>query len=219
MHRIIEGQNLTFANIADGLVVKSMAGYPVTFYKHPNFTIDGIEVLNQDITFTNAVEHKLAHVPQTLVPWMYRTDYDVLLEVNEQRGGDLSDFIKLLNSSNLTEQLTMEVVDKPITLFVPTNEALSTIVTDNILDSNSRIHQLLLNHFVVGNFVMNSWLRLPSGMAINNTKLQLTTQAGNVLSVLVGDKNVTINGNVHIIQKDVLSYTGVLHIVDLPLAT
>ena len=136
-----------------------------------------------------------------------------------QQGGDLSDFIKLLNSSNLTEQLITAVVDKPITLFVPTNKALSTLVADNILDLNSMTHQLLLNHLVVGNFVVNSWLRMPTEKKINNTKTNLTTQARNVLCVLVGDNNVTINGNIHIIQKDVLSFTGVLHIIDLPLTT
>ena len=219
MHRIIEGKLLTSANITDGLVVQSMAGYPVTFFKQPNFTIDGIEVLKRDITFTNAVEQELAHVPYSLVPWMYRTDYDILLEVNEQRGGDLSDFIALLNSSNLTEQLTMEVSDQPITVFVPTNEALSTIVTGDTLDTDSWTHQLLLNHLVVGNFVTTSWLRNPTGKNISDTELQLTTQAGNVLDVLVGDKNVTINGTIRIIQKDVLSFTGVLHIIDLPLVT
>ena len=150
---------------------------------------------------------------------MYRTDYDILLEVNEQRGGDLSDFIALLNSSNLTEQLTMEVSDQPITVFVPTNEALSTIVTGDTLDTDSWTHQLLLNHLVVGNFVTTSWLRNPTGKNISDTELQLTTQAGNVLDVLVGDKNVTINGTIRIIQKDVLSFTGVLHIIDLPLVT
>jgi uncharacterized surface protein with fasciclin (FAS1) repeats len=219
MHRIIEGQVLTYADITDGLVVQSMAGYPVTFFKQPNFTIDGTEVLKRDITYTNAVEQELVHVPHSLVPWMYRTDYDVLLEVNEQRGGDLTDFIALLNSSNLTELLTMAVGDRPITVFIPTNEALSTIVTGDTLDTDSRTYQLLLNHLVVGNFVINSWLRIPTGKRISDTELQLTTQAGNVLNVLVGDKDVTINGNIRIIQKDVLSFTGVLHIIDLPLVT
>ena len=210
---------MTYADITDGLVVQSMAGYPVTFFKQPNFTIDGMEVLKRDITYTNAVEQELAHVPNSLVPWMYRTDFDVLLEVNAQRGGDLSEFIALLKSSNLTEQMKMEVGDRPITVFVPTNDALSTIVTSDTFDAASSAHQLLLNHLVVGNFVTNSWLRIPTGNKISDTKLQLTTQAGNTLDVLVGDENVTINDSVRIIQKDVLSFTGVLHIIDSPLVT
>ena len=60
-------------------MVKSMAGYPVTFFKEPNFTINGMEVLKCDITYTIAVEHELAHVPHPLVPWKYRTDFDVIL--------------------------------------------------------------------------------------------------------------------------------------------
>ena len=156
LNRIIEGQALTYSDIQDGLVVNSVAGYPMKFLKHPNFTINGDVVLIGDICYTNGIVHLLAHVPDPLAPWMYKTIYDILLEVNNQQDGNLSDFIALLNSSELKKRLMLDDSSRPITLFVPTNEAMSTIVvqgSDMIANVSSPSYQLLLNHVVQGNFV------------------------------------------------------------------
>ena len=93
LNMIIEGQILAYTDIQDGLVVNTMAGYPMKFLKYPNFTINGNVVLIGDIRCTNGIVQNVDTVPDPLVPWMYKTNYDVLLEVNSQQDGNLSDFI------------------------------------------------------------------------------------------------------------------------------
>ena len=218
---IIEGQILAYTDIQDGLVVNTMAGYPMKFLKYPNFTINGNVVLIGDIRCTNGIVQNVDTVPDPLVPWMYKTNYDVLLEVNSQQDGNLSDFIALVNASELKERLMLEDSSRPITLFVPTNEAMSTIVVqgnDMIANVSSPSYQLLLNHVVQGNFVRRDWLIIPTGTKVNETELHLTTDAGNILEVvLMADEMVRINGVVNIIKEDVFSFYGVLQIIDLPL--
>ena len=218
---IIEGQILAYTDIQDGLVVNTMAGYPMKFLKYPNFTINGNVVLIGDIRCTNGIAQIVDSVPDPLVPWMYKTIYEVLLEVNNQQGGNLSDFIALVNASELKERLMLEDSSRPITLFVPTNEAMSTIVvqgSDMIANVSSPSYQLLLNHVVQGNFVRRDWFRIPTGTKVNETELHLTTEAGNILEVvLMADEMARINGVVNIIKEDVFSFYGVLHIIDLPL--
>ena len=212
---------MAYSNITDGLIVYTMAGYPVEFFKYPNFTINGDVVEVGDIHYTNGIAHNLAHVPDPLVPWLYKSNYDVLLEVNMQQNGNLSHFIALINASALKDRLMMEDSTKPITLFVPTNEAMATIVvddSDNISNVSSSSYQLLLNHVVQGNFVIRDWLRIPTGKKVSETELQLTTDAGNVLEVvLIAGERVRINGMVNIMKEDVFSFYGVLQIIDLPL--
>ena len=158
------------------------------FFKHPNFTINADVVKAGDIRCTNGIIHDVESVPDPLVPWMYKSNYDVLLEVNIQQNGNLSDFIALVNASALKDRLMLEDSSKPITLFVPTNDAMSTIVlddSDNISNVSSSSYQLLLNHIVQGNFVIRDWLRIPTGNKISKTELELTTDAGNVLEVVM----------------------------------
>lgn len=218
---IIEGQALTYANITDGLVVKTMAGYPMKFIKKPNFTINENVVIFGDTHYTNGVSHHLATVPDPLIPWMKKTNYDILLEVNEQRNGDLSTFIALVNMSDLKNILMLDDDSKPITVFVPTNEALSTIVVnvdDLIRNTSSYSYQLLWNHFVEGNFVINMWWRTPTGTNFTKTEHQLTTKVGNILDIeVIGDNSTHVNSVVSVIQQDVFSFYGILQIIDLPL--
>ena len=93
LNRIIKGQALSYSNITDGLIVNTMAGYPMTFLKYPNFTINGDVVKAGDICCTNGIVHLLENVPDPHVPWMYKNNYDILLEVNIQQNGNLSHFI------------------------------------------------------------------------------------------------------------------------------
>ena len=200
-----------------------MAGYPVEFFKHPNFTINADVVKAGDIRCTNGIIHDVESVPDPLVPWMYKSNYDILLEVNIQQNGNLSDFIAQVNASALKDRLMMEDDNTPITLFVPTNDAMSTIVpddSDNISNVSSSSYQLLLNHVVQGNFVIRDWLRIPTGKKVSETELELTTDAGNVLKVVVvAGERVRINGVVNVMKADVFSFYGVLQIIDLPLIT
>ena len=195
----------------------------MTFLKYPNFTINGDVVKAGDICCTNGIVHLLEKVPDPLVPWMYKSNYDILLEVNIQQNGNLSDFIAQVNASALKDRLMMEDDNTPITLFVPTNDAMSTIVpddSDNISNVSSSSYQLLLNHVVQGNFVIRDWLRIPTGKKVSETELELTTDAGNVLKVVVvAGERVRINGVVNVMKADVFSFYGVLQIIDLPLIT
>lgn len=223
LNRIIEGQVLAYPDITDGLVVNTMAGYPMQFFKYPNFTINGDVVEFGDTYYTNGVVHNLAQVPDPLVPWLYKTNYEILLEVNNQRNGDLSEFIALVNASQLKDRLMMDDYSKPITLFVPTNDAMSTIMIEEdhmITNVSSLSYTQLLNHVVEGNFVIRDWLRVPTGTMVSDTELHLKSEAGNVLQVeMIRDERVKINGIVNVIKKDVFSYFGVLQIIDLPLFT
>ena len=221
LNRIIEGQALTYANITDGLVVNTMAGYPVEFFKEPNFTINGYVVNSGNNLYTNGISHHLESVPDLLVPWMYKTNYEILLQVNEQRDGDLSNFIALVNASDLKDMLMMDDDSKPMTVFIPTNEALSTVVvnSDDLINNTSSFsYQLLWNHVVDGNFVISTFWRIATGKNFNKTEHQVTTNVGNILDIeVIGDESTHVNGVVSVIQQDVFSFYGVLQIIDLPL--
>jgi uncharacterized surface protein with fasciclin (FAS1) repeats len=53
----------------------------------------------------------------------------------------------------------------------------------------------------------------PYGTKVSETELRLETQAGQVLNLTIHDV-VTINEDVTIIQADLFSQQGVLHIID-----
>ena len=59
---------MAYTDIQDGLVVNTMAGYPMKFLKYPNFTINGNVVLIGDICCTNGIAQIVDSVPDPLVP-------------------------------------------------------------------------------------------------------------------------------------------------------
>jgi hypothetical protein len=222
--RIIERQVLTSKDFTDGLIVKSMAGYPIEFHEvdGANLTADGAPFGTMDTRYLNGVVHNMASVPVPFVPWFDKTNYDILLEANARRNGDLSDFLRIVDSSDVVRARLQDENGQPITLFVPTNEALSRLIsTENIFDTSateSSARLLLLNYMVDGNFVTNAWWRTPTGVKVSETELLLSTESGKEVTVEFHDNgDIILDGSVKIIEKDLFSYYGVLQIIDAPL--
>lgn len=214
---IVEGPSLAVEDLYDGMILMSMSGYPLVIQLDPlRVNNVSISVVYRNYFYKNGVAHYLLQYPIPVVPYLGKSSFDVLVRTNEMRGGDLSDFIALIESSaDFKFQLQLREGDNTaITLFVPTNGALSTLDPSLLVDPN--LQNLLLNHVVSGNFVRRRWWVIPTGTKVSNTELLLETQGGQVLNVTIHD-DVTINGDVRIIEEDIFSEQGVIHVIDKPL--
>jgi uncharacterized surface protein with fasciclin (FAS1) repeats len=163
--------------------------------------------------------HTSYQFPKPLVPWLGKSVYDVLVETNQERNLDLSTFIAMIDRyPDLKGQLQKDRALEGLTLFVPTNNAMTTVYSDLAVadDPTFLLQDFLLNHLVSGNFVRRCWQIIPTGTYISDTELSLETQAGQILSLEINDV-VIINGDVTIIQEDVLSLEGVIQVIDKPL--
>ncbi len=153
-----------------------------------NITVSTTE---RNMRYKNGVIHNLLSFPDPLAPWIGKSSFDVLLETNDKRNGDLTDFIALIDAlpelKNLLE--LKEGNDNAITLFVPNNDALAllspifTVLGHQGFNSTLQ-HLLLLNHFVSGNFATTSWWTIPTGTKVNNAE-RLDSLAGNELLVTI----------------------------------
>jgi uncharacterized surface protein with fasciclin (FAS1) repeats len=75
-----------------------------------------------------------------------------------------------------------------------------------------------LNHFLAFNFVRKVWQRFPIGTKVSDTELRVLTLAGRVVDLVIDPgKSVIINGQSRIIEEDIFSLQGVIHIIDKPL--
>lgn len=224
---LVEGQVLTVEDMHDGMILTSVSGYPLTIHLDPlrlnNATLSTI----QQEFCRNGVIHRLTHYTYPLMPWLEKSTYDVLLETNRLRKGDLSNFIALLNAST---EWKIQLEQGPegncgTTLFVPTNEALGgTLALGTFLaNASSAIttQRFLEHHFVNGiNFAVRSWWKtVPTANQVSANELRLETQAGGPMLKLQIDSDdvVTINGIATIVQPDLFSRYGVMHVIDVPL--
>lgn len=213
---LVEG-TVFFEDMYDGMVLQSVAGYPLLIQLNPlrvnNNTVIPTEV---NLFYKNGVVHTTYEFPRPLVSWLTKTVYDVLLETNQARNDDLSTFIALIDSSpDLKGQLQQERGLVGLTIFVPTNDGMAT-VDPNVMADPTLLQNFLLNHFAAGNFVRRCWWTMPTGTRVSDTELTLETQAEQILSLEINDV-VVINGNVTIIQEDVLSIEGVVQVINKPL--
>ncbi len=221
----IEGHALTSDDMYDGMVLTSMAGYPILIHLDP-FRMNNVTVSTKErnLRYKNGIIHRLVQYPKPLVPWMKKTIIEVLQETNERRNGDISSFIALIDvlpDMTIQFQATEGNYDAT-TLFVPTNDALASwdprlaaeVQSQQAL--NSTLRQFLKSHMVSGNFAINCWWNISTGTKVSDKELKLETNAGHELLVEINDV-VTINGDVNIIQGDIFAEQGVIHVIDKPL--
>ena len=93
--------------------------------------------------FGNGFLHNLDVFPSCFIKWLGKSSYDILLETNENQNGDLSDFVTLVEASGLKELL--QIGPGPVTLFVPTNNALATLDSqilefEGMIDTTSALY-------------------------------------------------------------------------------
>ena len=135
MRNLAVGQVLDLGHIDNGMVVTSMAGYPLTLQLNP-FRMNNINIslTSYNMYYKNGVVHTLLEYPRPLAPWVGKTMYDVLLETNSKRNGDLSDFIAIIDALPEIVVLMQDNSVTATTLFVPTNEAIAVLL---LLSCNS----------------------------------------------------------------------------------
>jgi Fasciclin domain len=204
----------------DGMVLSSMASYPLEIQQNP-FRVNNVTILLSDLHFKNGVVHNALNYPHPLVSWIGKSMLDILLEINDLRKGDLSVFIGLIEMmSDLKLELKGgENVMKGITLFVPTNAAIAlshlnlTKQEGQPSELDLMIQELILNHVVTGNFARSCWWATTTGTVISHSKLQLKSQAGQLLNLTITDF-VIINEVVNITHEDIFSEDGIIQIID-----
>ena len=210
-------------HIQDNMVVTSMAGYPMTLQQNPfrfnNITISSTQ---RNHIYKNGVIHYALEYPKPLAPWIGKTLYNVLLETNDKRNSDLSDFIAIVDTLPAILLLLQDTSSSTATtLFVPTNDAIAlsnlTWMTQQDLGKNTTtimIQQLVQNHIVSGNFVRSCWWTIPTGTMMSDKELRLKSVAEQSLDLMINDDGVTINGNVRIVEEDIFSEYGIVQIID-----
>lgn len=220
----MEGEVVAIDDMYEGMVLTSMSGYPIKIQCNPlranNISIL-ISTLHSNQFFSNAVMHTVEQYADPPMPWLGKSIFDVLLETNEKRHGDLSDMIDLIQASpdEIKNLLDLRVGDtSAINLFAPTNAAMATMnLTAALIRDDTTLSTFLESHLVSDNFARRFWRYMPISAEATDSSLKMTTRAGRVLDVKINDATVTINGNVRIVQGDIFCEQGILHIIDNPL--
>jgi uncharacterized surface protein with fasciclin (FAS1) repeats len=197
----------------NGMILKSISGYPLVIQLDPiRVNNVSLKMEERDGIYQNGISYSLSEYFSPIVPWIVKSIMDVLLETNEQRNQDLSAFIAMINTLPDIKALVLEEERLGKTLFVPTNQALSN-VNLSLIANASMVMQFLRNHIASGNFVKRCWESIPTGTKVNDTELILDSKAGYELHLKIEDV-VTINGGSTIIQEDIFSKGGVIHVID-----
>ena len=219
----VEGKVVPIEDLYNGLVLTSISGYPIEIQLNPlrvnNVSID-VTISNQ--FFKNGVVHLQFQYPNPLMPWIGKSLFDVLIETNEKRDGDLSVIIDLIQASPevVKNLLALRAGDtSALTLFAPTNAAMAKVNLTAISLDETTLFTFFEHHLVSGNFARRFWRHMPISVETSSDSgLAMTTLAGQVLDVAIDDTTVTINGNVTIVQGDVFCEQGIMHVLDNPLA-
>jgi len=220
----VMGHAWVMTDLYSGLVLTSMAGYPLEIQLDP-FRVNNNSMSSssteQNIILKNGVIHNSMEFPMPLVPWINQSTWEILLETNDQRQGDLSIFIDFVNRTQSILSMFQNDYDNGITVFVPNNTAFSVWMDDSnyhATTNNSTFVEILLSkHISPCNFARNCWrtMDIVCGKKISSTELKLTSNFGNAFNLTIhNDLDVIINEEARIVQEDIFSVYGILHVID-----
>jgi len=204
----IEGIVLSADDLFNGLVLTSMARYPLEFNLNPT-RVNDVTIVESTQYYRNGVMIFISGFPRPYIPWVEKSLYEILIEANIRRGGDLSTFISIVNNTVDFKKELQAHGTGATTLFAPTNENLST--------SMGNLTIFLNNHIAVGNVATRAWKTIPTGTILNDTHLSLETFGGTTLVLAMTQPNITINSDATIIESDLFSEFGIVHIIDKPI--
>lgn len=158
-------------------------------------TINGAFLIGTDISLANGLVHKID---------------DVILNPNINIGeyvashdSDFQDLFAMLVLGRLFAPLE---TGGPYTVFAPNDDAFELIRNDlpSLISDRSRLSDILSSHVVADTY----WsVGLTDGMV-------LTTINGDNLVISIKDNNVRVNGTALVLQADVKTNNGVIHVID-----
>ena len=190
-------------------------------------TFRGVPLYNdaKDIRLVNGVVHAIS---QILLPtWFNKSLVEIVQQVNEELGGDLSVFLQLLNAtspSNVWLVALESYEGGPQTLVVPTNEAwlrlfplsaIERMASTGTNESVADLGSLMQNHVLVGvNVVCSAWTETTLEFRISSNEASVTTLSGNKVRIVREMSGAVLNGVSRIVVEDQFSDYGVVQVVD-----
>jgi uncharacterized surface protein with fasciclin (FAS1) repeats len=213
----VEGQVLEVKDMHDGMVLTSVSGYPISIQLEPYFQMNKnkMSTTQRNVHYLNGVIHSFLRYPVPVVQWIGKSMFDVLLETNILLNDDITGFMELIDASPDVKNLLLKRGDmNGKTLFIPTNAALATL--DSVAFDPTAVTKFLLNHIIAGNFSRRVWQLRQKSANASNMELRLPSE-GELELVLEINPDVIINGGAKVIQGDIFSEDGVVHIIDQPL--
>jgi LPXTG-motif cell wall-anchored protein len=100
--------------------------------------------------------------------------------------------------------------DAPVTVFAPTNDAFAAalaslnLTAEQLLADTELLTSVLTYHIVSGSVTAEQVVGLTSATTLN----------GAAISIAVVGEGVVLNGNVNVVQTDILACNGVIHVID-----
>jgi len=208
-YHVVSGA-VTSGQIKDGQVIPTVdAGQSVTAHVNGgNVEINNARVIKANIMATNGVIHIVDHV---LVPGNFNYPKDDI-PTTASGVAALSTLVTALKAGNLVNALAQP--NGPFTVFAPTNTAFNNLpagVLAYLLAHPQELDQVLAYH-VVDRRGDRGRGRLYAD-EIKNFEEAFTLE-GSPLVFIVGGGKVLVNGNSTVVQANVDTSNGVVHVVD-----
>ena len=120
--------------------------------------------------------------------------------------GSFSTLVAAVKAADLVDTLKG---DGPFTVFAPTDEAFAKLpagTLENLLkpENKDQLAAILTYHVVAGKVKAEDVVTLT----------EATTVQGDNVDIMVKDGNVLLNGNSQVVQTDIATSNGVIHVID-----
>ena len=194
LYHVVDGQVPSSA-VVELSSANTLLGQPVVVNASDGVRINNAEVIIPDIEASNGVIHV---VDSVLMP----PDSDIV--DTAVAAGSFETLVTAVQEAGLVETLKSE---GPFTVFAPTDEAFAALpegTLDSLLQNPDQLANVLTYHVVPGRVFSGDVVSLDAATTVQGANIQVSVDMGSVI----------LNDSATVVQTDILTTNGVIHVID-----
>jgi uncharacterized surface protein with fasciclin (FAS1) repeats len=194
LYHVVEGQ-VPSSTVVGLSSADTLLGQPVVVNASDGVRINDAEVIIPDIEASNGVIHVLDSV---LMP----PEGDIV--DTAVAAGSFETLVTAVQEAGLVETLKSE---GPFTVFAPTDDAFAALpegTLDSLLANPDQLAEVLTYHVVSGRVFSGDVVNIDSATTVQGSDIQVSVDMGSVM----------LNDSATVVQTDILTTNGVIHVID-----
>lgn len=194
LYHVVEGQ-VSSSAVGDLSSADTLLGQPVVVSAQDGVQINNAEVIVADVQASNGVIHA---VDSVLMP----PENDIVDTAVEE--GSFETLVTAVQEAGLVETLKG---DGPFTVFAPTDEAFAALpdgTLESLLENPQQLAEVLTYHVVPDRVFSGDVVTIDAAPTVQGSEIQVSVSMGSVM----------LNNSATVVQTDILTTNGVIHVID-----
>ena len=194
LYHVVDGQ-VPSSQVVELASAETLQGSPVAISSTDGVMVNNATVVTADVEASNGIIHVIDTV---ILP----PQNDIV--ATAQAAGVFDTLVTAVQEAGLVETLQSE---GPFTVFAPTDEAFAALpdgTLETLLENPGQLAEVLTYHVVPGRVFSGDVAGIEEAPSVQGQAIDVSANGGAVM----------LNGSANVVQTDILTTNGVIHVID-----